>query len=92
MLLSEWQVDGSNQIVWEMVFESLLRCQGNMVIPGTDLNSKKQRQLARDMGLWITHHHAEPLGAEMFLRAYPTQRLLMWRIRSCLKTFGGLLF
>ena len=23
------------------------------------------------MGLWITHHHAEPLGAEMFLRAYP---------------------
>lgn len=74
VLLSEWQVDGSNQIVWEMVFESLLRCQGNMVIPGTDLNSKKQRRLARDMGLWITHHHAEPLGAEMFLRAYPTQK------------------
>ena len=23
------------------------------------------------MGLWITHHHAEPLGAEMFARAYP---------------------
>ena len=23
------------------------------------------------MGLMITHHHAEPLGAEMFLRAYP---------------------
>ena len=23
------------------------------------------------MGLWITHHHAEHLGAEMFLRAYP---------------------
>ena len=22
------------------------------------------------MGLWITHHHAEPLGAETFLRAY----------------------
>jgi hypothetical protein len=23
------------------------------------------------MGLYITHHHAEPLGAEMFARAYP---------------------
>lgn len=23
------------------------------------------------MGLWMTQHHAEPLGAEMFLRAYP---------------------
>ena len=27
-------------------------------------------QLAADMGLWITHHHAEPLGAEMFARRY----------------------
>ena len=27
--------------------------------------------IALDMGLMITHHHAEPLGAEMFLRAYP---------------------
>lgn len=29
------------------------------------------RLLRSDMGLMITHHHAEPLGAEMFLRAYP---------------------
>jgi hypothetical protein len=26
------------------------------------------------MGLWVTHHHAEPLGAEMFLRAYPGKK------------------
>ncbi|MEC0181549.1 glycosyl hydrolase 115 family protein [Paenibacillus peoriae] len=58
--------------VWEPVFEALLRCGGNMVIPGTDLpRTGIHHKLAADMGLWITHHHAEPLGAEMFLRAFP---------------------
>ncbi|WP_042457218.1 glycosyl hydrolase 115 family protein [Neobacillus dielmonensis] len=57
--------------LWDMAFEALLRCGGNMVIPGTDRNSRKYRQKAADTGLWITHHHAEPLGAEMFTRAYP---------------------
>lgn len=58
--------------VWLPVFEALLRCGGNMVIPGTDLpRSGVHHKLATEMGLWLTHHHAEPLGAEMFLRAYP---------------------
>lgn len=58
--------------VWLPVFEALLRCGGNMVIPGTDLpRTGIHHQLAVDMGLWVTHHHAEPLGAEMFLRAFP---------------------
>ncbi|UJF34848.1 glycosyl hydrolase 115 family protein [Paenibacillus hexagrammi] len=57
--------------VWLPVFEALLRCGGNMVIPGTDLPKNGIHfELASEMGLWITHHHAEPLGAEMFLRAY----------------------
>ncbi|UZQ86512.1 glycosyl hydrolase 115 family protein [Thermoclostridium stercorarium] len=58
--------------VWMPVFETLLRCGGNMVIPGTDLpRTGVHWDLALEMGLYITHHHAEPLGAEMFLRAYP---------------------
>lgn len=58
--------------VWEPVFEALLRCGGNMVIPGTDLpKTGIHYELAAEMGLWVTHHHAEPLGAEMFLRAFP---------------------
>lgn len=58
--------------VWQPVFEALLRCGGNMVIPGTDLpRTGIHHKLAVDMGLWITHHHAEPLGAQMFLRAFP---------------------
>ncbi|MBB3108109.1 hypothetical protein FHS18_000137 [Paenibacillus phyllosphaerae] len=58
--------------VWEPVFEALLRCGGNMVIPGTDLpRDGIHYKLAAEMGLWVTHHHAEPLGAEMFLRAFP---------------------
>ena len=56
---------------WEMAMEALLRLGGNMVIPGTDYNSHKYRALAVDMGLWISHHHAEPLGAKMFARTYP---------------------
>lgn len=61
--------------VWEPVFEALLRAGGNMVIPGTDLpRSGIHYQVATEMGLWVTHHHAEPLGAEMFLRAFPGRK------------------
>ncbi|KQB94466.1 hypothetical protein GEPA3_0534 [Geobacillus sp. PA-3] len=61
--------------VWYPVFEALLRCGGNMVIPGTDLPRHGiHTDLASEMGLWVTHHHAEPLGAEMFLRAYPGKK------------------
>lgn len=71
VLIMKWNIDGDRTEPWRMVFEALLRCGGNMVIPGTDKNSKIYRQVASDMGLWITHHHAEPLGAEMFTRLYP---------------------
>src|SRR5699024_4174883 len=53
----------------------LLRSGGNMVIPGTDLpRDGIHFDLASEMGLWITHHHAEPLGAEMFKRAFPDKQ------------------
>ncbi len=71
VLLHTWQVARKKDLPWEMAFETLLRCRGNMVIPGTDRNSEKYRSLASEMGLYTTHHHAEPLGAEMFARAYP---------------------
>lgn len=71
VLISHWTAGVSKEYPWEMVFEALLRCGGNLVIPGTDKNSKIYAPIALDMGLMITHHHAEPLGAEMFLRAYP---------------------
>ncbi|MEH6995014.1 glycosyl hydrolase 115 family protein [Neobacillus drentensis] len=61
--------------IWYPVFEALLRCGGNMVIPGTDLPKNGiHADLAVEMGLWVTHHHAEPLGAEMFLRAFPGKK------------------
>jgi hypothetical protein len=71
VLLSAWSVDRKKDMPWELAFETLLRCGGNMVIPGTDKNAHYYRSLALSMGLYITHHHAEPLGAEMFSRAYP---------------------
>lgn len=71
VLISHWNAGVSEEYPWEMAIEALLRCGGNMVIPGTGRNSRKYENLASGMGLWITQHHAEPLGAEMFLRAYP---------------------
>ena len=70
VLIHKWSVDGNKEYPWEMVFEALLRLGGNMIIPGTDKNGRIYRELASNMGLAITHHHAEPLGAEMFARAY----------------------
>ncbi|MFH1614257.1 MAG: glycosyl hydrolase 115 family protein [Planctomycetota bacterium] len=58
--------------VWKPVLETLLRCGGNMVCAGTDLpRNSAHHALAGDMGLILTHHHAEPLGADMFARRYP---------------------
>lgn len=71
VLLHSWTLHGSKDAPWEMAFEALLRLGGNMVIPGTDKNAHRYRALAADFGLHITHHHAEPLGAQMFRRAYP---------------------
>lgn len=70
-LIMNWKVERRADLPWEMVFESLLRLGGNLVIPGTDTNSKLYRGFAAERGLILTHHHAEPLGAEMFVRAYP---------------------
>lgn len=71
VLLHTFVLDGSKDKPWEMAFEALLRLGGNMVIPGTDKNAHRYRDLAASFGLYITHHHAEPLGAQMFRRAYP---------------------
>jgi hypothetical protein len=59
--------------VWRRVFETVLRCGGNMVIAGTDREYDGQmlNGMALDMGLWLTQHHTELLGARMFGRAYP---------------------
>ncbi|MDO4297813.1 MAG: glycosyl hydrolase 115 family protein [Lachnospiraceae bacterium] len=73
VLIQTWSVERDKEKPWRMVFEALLRCGGNMVIPGTDRNGRMYRKTASDMGLYITHHHAEPLGAEMFARAYPQE-------------------
>lgn len=57
---------------WEQIFETLLRAGYNMVIPGTAISADAPHlKLASEMGLWITHHHAEPLGAQMFSDVYP---------------------
>ncbi len=78
VLLDAWGVhqydterDLTENEAFEMAMEALLRLGGNMVIPGTDHNSHKYKKLAADMGLWLTHHHAEPLGAKMFARVHP---------------------
>ena len=74
VLLEGWHSpDGKEAFKWQMVFEAMMRLGGNLCIAGTDRMAKKNRKIASDMGLWITHHHAEPLGAEMFSRAFPEE-------------------
>lgn len=71
VLLHTWRVEQKKEKPWEMALEALLRCGGNLVIPGTGRNADQYGPLASDMGLYLTHHHAQPLGAEMFVQAYP---------------------
>jgi len=72
VLLDGWKTNAEEQReMWRMVFETLLRCGGNMVIPGTDRQGDWLERLASDMGLILSHHHAELLGAEMFGRKWP---------------------
>ena len=72
VLLDPWKKDEEeHREVWRMVFETILRCGGNMVIPGTDRHGDGLDMLASDMGLILTQHHAELLGAEMFGRRWP---------------------
>ncbi|MFB9770710.1 glycosyl hydrolase 115 family protein [Lactiplantibacillus modestisalitolerans] len=71
VLLKHWDYQESNTNVWLLVYETLLRCGGNLIIPGTDKTAHENTVTAAEMGLILTHHHAEPLGAQMFSRAYP---------------------
>lgn len=73
VLINGWKYDSESEEVWKVIFETLLRCGGNMIIPGTDTKALLNRRSALEMGLYITHHHAEPLGAEMFLRVFPNK-------------------
>lgn len=74
VLLIGWhQEEYAREEAWERIFETVLRCGGNMVIPGTDrdFDGEKLCRMALDRGLWLTQHHTELLGARMFARAYP---------------------
>ena len=57
-LISHWKVERRSEMPFVMVFETLLRLGGNLVIPGTGKNGHRYHDLAADMGLIITHHHA----------------------------------
>jgi hypothetical protein len=57
---------------WRELFETVLRLGYNMVIPANPVTPQDDPlESAHEMGLWITHHHVEPLGAEMFGNRYP---------------------
>lgn len=68
----EVMLDGWNPPdMWPRVFETILRLGGNMVIAGTDRKTDDLSLRALEMGLYVTQHHAELLGARMFGRVYP---------------------
>lgn len=71
VLLMGWRLDNDAELPWQMVYEALLRCGGNMIIPGTGNNAAHHAMQAAQRGLRIAQHHAEPLGARLFSSAYP---------------------
>lgn len=71
VMISRWKDRDSQEYVWERIYETLLRFGGNIIIAGTDKNSHLNRKPANAFGLMTAHHHAEPLGAQMFARVYP---------------------
>ena len=74
VLFTGWHIEEAARVnVWRRVFETILRCGGNMVIAGTDreYDGRVLNDIALDMGLWLTQHHTELLGARMFARVYP---------------------
>jgi Ni/Co efflux regulator RcnB len=51
---------------WDMVFETILRLKGNMVVPGTWIfPDDAQVHAAAERGLIINQHHATPLGVNV---------------------------
>ena len=74
VLFTGWHLEENCRAeVWKRAFEAILRCGGNMVIPGTDreYDGRVLMDMALDMGLWVTQHHSEILGSRMFGRVYP---------------------
>jgi hypothetical protein len=48
---------------WDMLFETILRLKGNMIVPGTWIfPDDAQVHAAAERGLIINQHHAEPVG------------------------------
>jgi len=67
LLIAAHREIGIPLATWAELFETVLRLGYNMVIPGSGVDpADDQLDLAHEMGLFITHHHAEPLGAPMF--------------------------
>jgi hypothetical protein len=68
-LLSGWipaakgEQTGISLKAWDMVFETILRLKGNMVVPGTWIfPDDAQVHAGAERGLIINQHHAIPLG------------------------------
>ncbi len=51
---------------WDMVFETILRLKGNMIVPGTWIfPDDAQVHAAAERGLIVNQHHATPLGVNV---------------------------
>ena len=69
-LLHHWSPSpnsGISQAAYDKVYEAILRCRGNMVLPGTYLFADEPAWAwAAQRGLTLTEHHHEGLGLNVF--------------------------
>ena len=68
-LLTGWRPEkkgvqsGFSLKTWDMIFETILRLKGNMIVPGTWIFPDDAQVLAASKrGLIVNQHHATPLG------------------------------
>ncbi len=71
-LLDGWtDVYEDEEFVWNRIYETVLRLGGNLMIPSSLRDQQRATDQAVQNGLYITHTHNMPLGAETFGLVWP---------------------
>ena len=83
VLLARWNGGISQEFVWEMLLEALLRCGGNLVVPPRGAAAESCAALAVGMGLWLGQPRGCPLGippedAAPGYRHFPEETRARW--------------
>ena len=61
----------NEEYIWNRIYETVLRLGGNMMIPSSMRDQQRATELLIQNGLYVSHTHNMPLGAETFGLIWP---------------------